>query len=93
MHFVVFCLDHPGMAEARRIHFEAHKTRLKSAPLQALIAGPLFEPDGTISGSFFLYDAENIEPIRNFILNDPFSTAGLWKTIEIRHFENRAGRH
>ena len=93
MHVVVFCLDHPEMTEVRRIHFVAHKERLEAAALRALIAGPLFDPDGTISGSFFLYESEDIETIRHFVLDDPFNTAGIWKSIEIRHFENRASRH
>jgi uncharacterized protein len=93
MQFIVYCLDHPGMAERRRVYFAAHKSRLEAAPLRALVAGPLFEPDGAVGGSFFLYESDDIEAIRRLVLDDPFHTAGIWKTVEIRRFENRAGSH
>ncbi|ANB73058.1 YciI family protein [Paraburkholderia phytofirmans] len=93
MHIIVYCLDHPETAERRRTHFAAHKARLQASPLRALIAGPLTEPDGTTSGSFFLYESEDIETVRHFVLDDPFNTAGIWKTVDIRHFENRVNSH
>lgn len=93
MHFVVYCLDHPDMAERRRAHFQVHKERLLASPLRALIAGPLTEPDGAISGSFFLYESDDIETVRRFVLDDPFNTAGIWKMVDIRCFENRVNSH
>ncbi|MCG5078167.1 YciI family protein [Paraburkholderia tagetis] len=92
MHIVVYCLDHPDVIALRRTHFAAHKARLETSPLHTVIAGPLTEPDGTIVGSFFLYDAHDIETVRAFVLEDPFNIAGIWKTVDIRCFEKRAGR-
>jgi uncharacterized protein YciI len=93
MNFVVYCLDHPGMAERRRAHFEPHKARLQASPLRALIAGPLTGLDGTVNGSFFLYESDDIESVRRFVLDDPFNTAGIWKTVDIWRFENRVHSH
>ncbi|MFM0074545.1 YciI family protein [Paraburkholderia sediminicola] len=93
MQFIVYCLDHSQMAERRRAHFEEHKARLQASTLRALIAGPLIELDGTVSGSFFHYESDDIETVRRFVLDDPFNTAGIWKTVDIWRFENRADSH
>ncbi|WP_027794442.1 YciI family protein [Paraburkholderia acidipaludis] len=89
MHFVVYCLDHPGMVERRLAHYEAHKSWLQTSSLRTLISGPLTEPDGTMIGSFFLYESDDIEAVRKFVFADPFNQAGIWNTIEIRPFVKR----
>ena len=91
MQFIVYCLDNPGMAEHRRAHFALHKARLLASPLQAMIAGPLTGVDGATRGSFFLYEADDIETVRSLVLKDPFNEAGIWKTVDIYRFENKAG--
>jgi uncharacterized protein YciI len=90
MHFTVYCLDHPGMVQRRLDHYEAHKAYLQTAPVKALISGPLLESDGeTMIGSFFLYEADRFDVLRQFVDEDPFNKAGIWKTIEIRPFLKR----
>jgi uncharacterized protein len=89
MHFVVYCLDHPGMVERRHANYEAHKSWLQGSPLRALVSGPLTELDGTAIGSFFLYESDDIEAVRKFVFEDPFNRAGIWNTIEIRPFVKR----
>ncbi|RQS62545.1 YciI family protein [Burkholderia sp. Bp8963] len=93
MFFVVYCVDHPGMAERRQTHFAAHKARLLASPLKARIAGPLIEPDGAVGGSLFLYEADDIETVRRLVQEDPFNTERIWKTVDIRIFLNRADEH
>jgi uncharacterized protein len=61
MNFVVYCLDHPGMVQRRLDHYEAHKAYLQTSPVRTLISGPLTELDGTMIGSFFLYEGDDIE--------------------------------
>jgi uncharacterized protein YciI len=40
-------------------------------------------------GSFFLYEADDIDAVRRFNANDPFNGAGIWKSVEIRPFLKR----
>jgi hypothetical protein len=68
-------------------------SKLRRPPLQALIAGPLTGPDGSTRGSFFLYEADDIAAVRRQVAENPFSAAGIWKTVDIYHFENRANNH
>jgi len=93
MLFVVYCLDHPDMAERRQTHFAAHKARLTASPLKARIAGPLLDPDGSVSGSLFLFETDDIEHVQRLVQDDPFNTEGIWKSVDIRLFLNRAGEH
>jgi|ERR1700754_4076454 uncharacterized protein len=90
MHFTVYCLDHPGMVQRRLEHYEAHKAYLQTAPVRALISGPLLESDGeTMIGSFFLYEADRFDVLQRFVDEDPFNKAGIWRTIEVRPFLKR----
>ncbi|QBR01923.1 YciI family protein [Paraburkholderia pallida] len=89
MHFIVYCIDHPGMVERRLANYDAHKAWLETSPLRTLISGPLTELDGTMIGSFFLYEADDIENVRAFASRDPFNVAGIWETVDIRAFLKR----
>jgi uncharacterized protein len=90
MHFTVYCLDHPNMVERRLENYDAHKAYLQTAPVKTLISGPLTKPDGqTMIGSFFLYEADTVEAIEQFVENDPFNQAGIWDTVDIRPFIKR----
>jgi uncharacterized protein len=87
MNFVVYCLDHHGMEERRSEHRDAHRAHLQNTSIRRLIAGPLTEPDGTtICGNFSVYEGDDIEALREYVLRDPYNEAGIWKTVEIRPF-------
>src|SRR4051794_19302238 len=90
MNFTVYCLDHPNMVERRLENYDAHKAHLQTAPVKTLISGPLTKADGqTMIGSFFLYEADDIEEIQKFAEADPFNKAGIWATVDIRFFIKR----
>jgi uncharacterized protein YciI len=90
MNFTCYCLDHDGMVERRLSHYEAHKAYLATTPVRIIISGPLLAEDQeTMIGSFFLYEADDIDAVRGFNANDPFNAAGIWKSVEIRPFLKR----
>ncbi len=87
MHFTLYALDVPGSAALRAQHVDAHKAYLSQAPLKIVISGPLLEDDNeTINGSFFLLEASDKAQVLAFNRDDPFTHAGIWKSVEIRHF-------
>jgi uncharacterized protein YciI len=90
MHYTVYCLDHDGMVERRLFHYDAHKAYLATAPVKMVMSGPLLAADEeTMIGSFFLYEADDIDEVVRFNTNDPFNEAGIWKSVDIRPFLKR----
>ena len=90
MHYVVHCLDYPGMVETRLAHYEAHKAYLATQPVATVISGPLLADDEvTMIGSFFLVEATSLAAVQAFHANDPFKAAGLWDRVSIRPFLKR----
>lgn len=90
MHYTVYCLDHDGMVERRLANYDAHKAYLGTSPAKMVISGPLLAADEqTMIGSFFLFEADDIEVIQRFNANDPFNAAGIWKSVDIRPFNKR----
>ena len=90
MHFIVHCLDKPGMVETRLANYEAHKTYLGTGPIDIIISGPLVQDDGvTMIGSFFLVQAETRAEVEKFNAEDPFQAAGIWQQVQIHPFLKR----
>jgi uncharacterized protein len=90
MNFVVYCLDYPDMERRRDEHREAHRAHMLSNPVRRVIAGPLTEQDGeTICGNFSIYESDDVETVREYVLNDPYHAAGIWKSVDIRPFIKR----
>ncbi|WP_415749118.1 YciI family protein [Burkholderia sp. BCC1998] len=47
----------------------------------------------SVSGGLFLYEAGDIDTVRRLVHEDPFNTEGVWRTVDIRFFPNRADEH
>lgn len=90
MHYIVHCLDHEGAVEKRLANYDAHKSYLGSAGMKTVISGPLLADDNeTMIGSLFLLEADSKEAVVAFNQADPFTKAGVWKTVSIHPFNKR----
>lgn len=90
MHFILFGIDKPGVAEKRAEVMSAHVKYLDSSPIKNVMSGPLVSDDGeSIVGSFYLVDVENRKVIEDFMKDDPLAKADIWETVEIRAFNKR----
>ena len=90
MHFIVHCIDHDEALPLRLANYDAHKAYLAAASVRTIISGPLVADDGeTMKGSCFLLEADSKDAVVAFNRNDPFSAAGVWKTISIHQFLKR----
>ena len=90
MHYVVHCLDHEGAVDKRLANYEAHKVYLGSGKTKTVISGPLLADDNaTMIGSLFIFDAETKEEVVAFNKADPFTRAGVWKSVNIHPFNKR----
>jgi uncharacterized protein YciI len=92
MLFVIFCLDKPDHEKVRLQHYESHKAYQAAAPIKIIMSGPLTtDDDKMMIGSFILVEADHRSAVKQFVANDPFKQAGIWKQIEIRAFRKRVG--
>lgn len=90
MHYIVHCIDHEGGVEKRLANYDAHKAYLASASTKTVISGPLLADDNeTMIGSLFLLEADSKEEVVAFNKADPFTKAGVWKTVNIHPFSKR----
>ena len=82
MHFVIFCIDKPGINRDPAV-MQAHIDYLNKSPVKNVISGPLTGDDGEgIIGSLYIVEAENRKSIKDF-------RADYWETVEIRAFNKR----
>ena len=90
MIWVILCIDKPNSFKKRMDVIDDHRKYLSNNPIKTLISGPLTNETGEImKGSFFMVEADNIEEIKEFQLNDPIYKAGVWDEITISPFNKR----
>jgi hypothetical protein len=91
-HWIVRCLDKPGMLDMRLKHVEEHRAYLATEPIRIAVSGPLVADDGeTMIGSFFVVEAETRAEVEAFQAGDPLFKAGVWESREIHRFFKRVG--
>ena len=92
MLYVIFCIDRPGTAQARRDNIQAHVDYVAAADVTVVMSGPLVSDDGAAPvGSLLIVDAAGRAAAEEFHRNDPLYRAGVWATTELRAFDKRVG--
>ena len=89
MHFVIFCIDKPGITRDPAV-MQAHIDYLNKSQVKNVMSGPLTEDNGQgVIGSLYIVEAENRKLIEDFQNHDPLFKANYWETVEIRAFNKR----
>ena len=89
MHFVIFCIDKPGITRAPEV-MKAHVEYLEKSPIKNVVSGPLTGDDGNGTvGSLYVVEAENRQAIEEFQKDDPLVKADYWELVEVRAFNKR----
>ena len=90
MHYIIHCLDRPGMLQTRLATYDKHKAYLSQSSITIVISGPLVADDGeTMIGSCFLVEAARKDDVLAFHNADPFKSAGVWEQVHIAPFLKR----
>ncbi len=88
MLFMILAKDKADSLELRMANRAAHLDYLKGAGSRIKVAGPILsageEPKPI--GSMIIIDAASEGAVRLFCDNDPYATAGLFESVEIRHW-------
>lgn len=89
MHFVIFCVDKPGIARDPAV-MQAHVEYLNQSPIKNVMSGPLTNDDGEgVIGSLYIVEADSRKAIEDFQKDDPLVAADYWETVEVRAFNKR----
>jgi uncharacterized protein len=83
--FVAICIDKPNSQELRLANRVAHLDylRLNAEPIKT--CGPFVAEDGTtMNGSMLIVEAEDQKAAEAILARDPYRTAGLFQTVEVR---------
>ena len=95
MYFVIFASDRPDHEQVRagerpRHHKYIHDPGL---PVRLHVAGPTLDPEsGTMNGSLFIVEADDLAAAEAFVADDPYNQAGLFETIVVRPFRWNVGQ-
>jgi len=83
--FVAICLDIDDGLERRMSAREAHLAYVRTMPPGFIkLAGPFLDSTGGMCGSMFIFEAEGREAVDAYFAKDPYVSAGLFASIDIR---------
>jgi uncharacterized protein YciI len=88
--FVVIGLDdRPGSIQKRNENRPAHGAYVRANDAPIRLVGPMFDDDGEINGSLYIFEAGSADEIRAWLEPEPFHRAGVYRELIIRPFEVR----
>lgn len=93
MLYVIYALDAPDRAAQRATARPAHLARVKAMHAQGRIAmvGPMPKIDAPstesgVAGSLIVAEFDSLADARAWIDSDPYVTAGVYASIDVRPF-------
>jgi uncharacterized protein len=86
MQFVIYCIDKPNSLELRMATRAAHLAYIDTKPIDIVLAGPLLGADGSMKGSMFVVEANDLAEVQRFSTADPYRKAGLFDRVDIDGF-------
>ena len=88
MFFLVLATDAPGMASVRQDVRPVHRTYLRNPgnhQIKVHLGGPTLTTQGEdMNGTLLVVEADDIAAVSDFVADDPYSQAGVFKSVEIR---------
>ena len=85
MYFAISCIDKPGALELRKEHRPAHIEYLTAHGAVVKFARPYLDDSGeTMVGSLLIIEAADRATAETFVASDPYATAELFESVEIR---------
>lgn len=93
-YFAVWATDRDGAAAQRERVREQHRARLRAgaAGLEVVLGGPTDDEHGDMNGSLLVIAAHDIAAVRAFVAGDPYVTAGVYESVQIRPWRWGLGR-
>ena len=89
--FMLACFDKPDSLDLRMATRPAHLAYARENLAQVKMAGALLDEAGDMAGSLFIMDVPDRAAVEAFNAADPYQTAGLFDSVEIRGFRGSIG--
>ena len=83
MDFILYCLDKPDCADARRKTRPAHLEYIAQRQHMFRYGGPLIDKDGQVKGSLMIISAKDRAELERHVAGDPFFGADLFGSVSI----------
>jgi uncharacterized protein len=83
--FALTCIDKENGLERRMGARKDHLAWVGGTGMLKL-GGPFLDEKGDMAGSLMIIEADDIEAARRFNRDDPYTKAGLWRSVDIRPF-------
>ena len=86
--YAVIGLDHPPHSMAKRNSVrQEHRQFVIDNDEVVSLTGPFLDEQGNQCGSFYIFEAENEQEVRDWLDREPFVAAGVYKELIIRRFQ------
>jgi hypothetical protein len=89
--FLLVCRDAPGSATPREAAMREHLAHVERLGERIVVAGPALDAAGRIDASVFVLRAADAAAARALLETDPYFSAGVWGSIELRTFRAVCG--
>lgn len=89
--FVLTCIDKPNALEQRMAAREAHLDYVRSSGI-AKLGGPFLDEQGGMAGSMLIIEAQDLAAAQAFSAADPYVTAGVFQSVDVRAFKVTLGQ-
>lgn len=87
-YFAVTAMDHPPHAMALRDNVrQAHREYVIANAAPVKFVGPFLDQDKNQVGSFYIFESEDEQTVREWLEAEPFVKAGVYASIDIRLFQ------
>jgi uncharacterized protein YciI len=88
--YVIIGLDRADGAALRAKVRQEHLDFVRAAA-RVKLGGPFLDEAGRMVGSMMIVDGENSEDVAAFAAADPYRTAGLFDSVEVREWKQTVG--
>ncbi|MEW5687508.1 MAG: YciI family protein [Pseudomonadota bacterium] len=90
--FALHCLDKADALQVRLGAREAHLAYVRERLDQVKLAGPLLDDAGEMAGSLLILDVADKAAAEAFNAGDPYTLAGLWRSVDVKSFKASIGQ-
>lgn len=90
MRFAVICHDKAGALQVRLDTRAAHLAHIEATGVVEM-AGPFLDPQGQMTGSLIVLQADDLQAAQDWAAADPYARAGLFDRVTITEWKKVIG--